>query len=212
MNPDIQRAFLLRLIIVTGLVVAARYFLVLPRVGQGEDLARTFQAQQELIEQGEQAISQHGGMVNESLTAMHSARRHMLDQFQSNGSTQMHNQLQSLADRHKLTITRIEPLKNSASRGKTALTLEEIEMETIEFRVECEGLYAGVIGYLDGLSTGTNMAAVRTFRMVPVGSGRARVTMQVAMHQLVKAPEAFTRDESADAGVAAVTGVTDDDA
>lgn len=212
MNPDIQKAFLLRLIIVTGLVVAARYFLVLPRVSQGEDLARTYQAQQEIIEQGEQAIGQHAGMVSELLTSMHAARVDMLYRFQASGSTQMHNQLQSLADQHKLTVSRIEPLKTSASRGKSGLPPEEIEMETIEFRIECEGLYSGVVAYLNDLSMGTNMATVRTFRMVPVGSGRARATMQVAMHQLLKTPEVFSREVSAEAGMGTAAGDTDDDA
>lgn len=192
MNHDTRRTFLLRLAGLTAIAIAARYTLVLPRVQRVEDLAQRLKAQAQEVEQGERAISLYASEVDESVQKMSAVRDDLADRLAVRESTQIHKRLQHGAENNRLTVSRIEPLKTSTSKAKASPGGADITLETLEFRVECVGPYAGIVGYLDDLASGPSMTKVTMFRMVPTSSDSARIILQVAIHQLVQTPDAFT--------------------
>ncbi len=193
MNQDNRRAFLLRLLVVTGAVFAARYTLVLPRVRQVGEMRQRFESQTRQAREGEKAIGAYSRQVGETVGNMSAVRDEMNQRLAPCESTQVHNRLQHAAEQNSLTVIRLEPMRSASAKGASGMVPDAAELRTDEFRIECTGPYQGIVAFLDELDSGPNLPRVTMFRMIPTSGDSARMVMQVSLHQLVKSPEDFNK-------------------
>lgn len=193
MSLDIQRGFVFRLIAVSVIVSIAWMMIVGPRVHKVDEMNQVRHAQDQEIAAGEEAIGHYSSRLGVSMERMSRVRDHLVSQLDASQSSNTHKLLQDSAESHDLTVSRIEPMRTTLAKSISDIDQSEIHLETKEFRVECAGPYAGIVGYLEDLSSDSNMAKASTFRIIPVGKDNARMIVQVSIYQLIEIPEAFTR-------------------
>lgn len=192
MNRDIQKAFLLRLLIIAAIAFGARQVLVLPQVQRAQELADTYQIQSTQLAQGEQAIATHADEVSRSVQRMRRVRDTLSKQLVLSESTEIHKQLQNAAESHRLTVARVEPMRTTQEKRVSGQPPQDIRLEILDFRIECVGPFSGIVGYLQELAGEDHMAKVTSFRLVPISSDSAQVIMQLSVHQLLETPDTFS--------------------
>jgi len=192
MNQDTQRSFFVRLIMVSLIGAFAWHFLVGAKLEREQELKRVFALETKEISQGEQQITLHADQLATSIERMQKTRNEMVAHLDMIDSSKVHKILQDAADRHHLTVSRVEPVRKSVDKRVRQTDQSQIELEVSEFRVECTGTFGGLVGFIGELSEGAYLAKVNSFRMIPVSSDSARMYVQVSVYQLTNAPKAFT--------------------
>lgn len=212
MNQDTQRSFIVKLLAASLFGAVAWHMLVGSRLQKEQDIHQERIAQVQAIALGEQAIEQHEETVTQSIKEMSRVRDELITQLGINETSSVHKNLQAAAEIHNLTVSRIEPLSKRVSEQANKQNDKlKIKLETSEFRVECTGSFAGIVGFIQELSTGSNISTVNSFRVIPVSSYSARMILQVSMYQLIEVPSAFTSSLHEEAVHVTSAGGADDE-
>ncbi len=190
MNQDIQRSFIVKLLVASLLGAVAWHTLVGSRLEKEQDIHQEYLTQTQAIALGEQTFERQEKAVTQSIEEMSRVRDELITQLGVNETSSVHKNLQAAAEIHNLTVSRIEPLSKRVSEQANNNSM--IKLETSEFRVECVGSFAGIVGFIKELSTGQNISTVNSFRVMPVSSYSARMILQVSMYQLIEVPPEFT--------------------
>jgi hypothetical protein len=206
MSQDIQKSFLVRLIVISLIVSVAWYLIVGPQVIRVQEISEAHESQIEDISVGEEAINKHASQLTKSLQQMSEVRDQLILQFDVGHSSNYHKHLQEAAESHGLTVSRIEPLRTSVAKRESEKDQGDIKLESKEFRVECGGSYAGIVEYLEGLSNGPSVAKVSTFRIIPTSTNQARMIMQVSVYHLIETPDSFSKTQFDDGTQLAAQG------
>jgi len=208
MNADLQKNFVIRLGVVCLVAIAARYVLTMPRVAETNEREQFHRVHQRSIEEGWRSIERYGSEVDQKLVALDRLRTALFTRYPEQESTQAHKAFQSAAEKHDLVVSRLEPLNRSIVRGESAGIEDAIQVEKAQFRVECQGRFADVVGFVADLETAPSQVSITSFRLTPIDAQEVRAIMQIRTHHLLKVPEplrsAAARTESptggADAG------------
>lgn len=207
MNQDTMKSFFVKLGLISLVGAGGWYFLVGAQLEAEGELKLARDAQVSQLNQGEESIGLHARQVERSLERMRGVRDELRAQLDSANATNMHEHLQDLAEAKGLTVTKIEPLRKRIDKLKRGSGQAELELATQEFRLECDGPYAGIVGYIEELGSGSSISKVISFRMLPTSKETARMILQVSTYEIGEFPEAF--EETMSAAHAGVDQVTD---
>ncbi len=191
MNRDIQKTFLFRLGIVSLVGAVAWHILVGAKLEREQELRRAFALQTKLILEGEQEIDQYADELSDSIDRMQRTREEMITHLDMVESAKVHQILQSSAEFHGLTVSRIEPVRMGTDKRVRSTDQSEISLGINEYRIECSGSFGSLVGFIGELSSGKYLAQVGSFRIIPTSNDSARMNIQVSVYQLVEAPEVF---------------------
>ena len=191
MNYDTQRSFFFRLGIVSLIGAISWHILVGAKLEREQELKRTFASQTEAILQGEQEIERHADQLETSIERMQKVRDEMITHLDMVQSSKVHQILQDAAESYDLTVSRVEPVRMQTNKRVRKSDQSEIELGISEFRIECEGSYGGLVGFISELSNGTHLAKVGSFRIIPISNDSARMNIQVSVYQFAEAPAVF---------------------
>tara|TARA_A100001391_G_scaffold190385_1_gene162755 strand:+ start:1010 stop:1669 length:660 start_codon:yes stop_codon:yes gene_type:complete len=209
MNQDTMKSFFVKLGLISLAGAAGWHFLVGAELESERDLKLARQAQVHELTQGEKSIGLHARQVELSLDRMRGVRDELRVQLDAEHTMNMHEQLQTLAEYKGLTVTRIEPLRKRVEKLKRGAGLGKLELESQEFRVECEGPYSGVVEYIEELSNGASIAKISSFRMLPTSMESVRMILQVSAYEIGEFPEAFDEISNSSGVVDPVSQVAD---
>ena len=196
MNQDTQRNYLIKLLGVSLAGAGVWFTIVGPKLNAVDDLEQTLENQASEISNGEEAIRLHSADVEKTIQQVEHLQSELASQLDVNREVNVHKHLQDAAEQRGLTVSRVEPLRETVTIRKSSVDQKKIQMLTKEFRLECIGAYSSIVGYLDDLRKSTNLSKVSSFRIVPVSSQQARMILQVEVYQLVDAPDVFTESMS----------------
>jgi len=197
MNQDTMKSFFMKLGLISLAGAGGWYFLVGAQLEAEQEIKGARDAQVRHLTQGEESIGLHAEQVERSLERMRVVRDGLRAQLDSATATDMHGHLQDLAEAKGLTVTKIEPLRKRIDKLKRGPGQAELELATQEFRLECDGPYSGIVGYIQELSSGSSITKVGSFRMLPTSKETARMILQVSTYELGAFPEAFEETMSA---------------
>lgn len=190
---DTHRNFILKIVAGSIALSGVWFSVVGPKLTAFEDAKYARQAQTNEIAEGEQAVEQFSMQVDASMARIQALQHDLGIQLDLLQEVDVHKHLQDTAEAYQLTVSRIEPLRDTTT--KRASSVEgglDITMQTREFRIECVGAYDGVVKYLQSLSQSTNLSKVSSFRVVPVSGDHARMILQVEVYSMNDAPKALT--------------------
>jgi hypothetical protein len=220
---DIQKPILIRILIVGAVIYAAWNFGLRPKIQEEVQLQETRSSQVQLIsesgmdfdarqletENAHRMISSAGNRIIETLSATedHKSARDLIN---------------ASARAFGVDVNRVEPLRvaefSSAStknRSKNKNPMSNANARTNEFvfkgegiRVEFEGTFAGIAGFLQQLELDTQTLKLENFRMVSSTNGGVRMIAQFMKFELTDAPIALTQSTAADTSIA-MTGDED---
>lgn len=192
MNQETQKTFALKLMGLSIIAGGVWHTVISPQVNRVGDVGQQRLKQIDEIEEGESAIMRQAAVVQSSVSRMTKVRNELSSQFSVHTDTNWHKDLQESAEGFGLTVSRIEPLRNSVVSRETDLDQGVIQLGTKEFRIESLGSYDGIVKFLESLSNGSNIARVNSFRITPVSKEYARLMLQVSIYQITEVPESFT--------------------
>lgn len=189
MSTEITRSQLSRVLVAGGLVSAASFVLVTPRMSEaGEQVARQSR-QLEYIEQGESHIANYQADLQKLIESTQQTRDAMLDDLSPHPELKDQQLFQRYASDHGITLTRVEPMKSSPVTLELGSPEYLADMQRKAFRLEMRGAYSDVISYIDQLQSSTCRMRVTSFRAVPSGEQDVRCTLNVSMVELSSYPQ-----------------------
>ena len=191
MNQDLLKSFLIKLTGVTLVASVAWMMIVSPHVQRVRDISETYSIEATAIEQGEQSILQYGDQLKVDFIHIGEIRRELTEQLDVHKELNIHKYLQETAEAAQLTVSRIEPLGSQISKYVDELDQSEISLQSTEYRIECEGMFSGIVHFLHGLHSGPNITKASSLRILPLSNDRARMIIQITMFQLTDVPDSF---------------------
>ncbi len=203
MNQDITRSALTRLAIVGVLAGGGSFLLVKPKASEASDLRKEFNQREMYIQKGESNIATHQDEIKRLVESTVSSRDAMLEDLSPDTHLQDQQIFQRMAAARGLTITRVEPIRESSNATKVGEFGAEASLITKEFRIECRGAFSGLVAFIDDVQTSKRQMQVKDFRLVPTDAQRIRTSLTISMVELTKYPEvldqAFSTDTQDDA-------------
>lgn len=193
MNQDITRSALTRLVIVGVLAGGGSFLLVKPKTSEASDLRKEFEQREMYIQKGESNIAMHQDEISRLVESTLRSRDAMLEDLSPDSHLQDQQIFQRMAAARGLTITRVEPIRESSNSAKVGEFGAEASLLTKEFRIECRGAFSGLVAFIDDIQTSKRQMQVKDFRLVPTDAQRIRTSLTISMVELAMYPEALNQ-------------------
>lgn len=198
MNQDITRSALTRLAIVGVLAGGGSFLIVKPKTSEASDLRKEFNQRELYIQKGESNIATHQGEIKRLVESTLSSRDAMLEDLSPDTHLQDQQIFQRMAAARGLTITRVEPIRESSNATKVGEFGAEASLLTKEFRIECRGAFSGLVAFIEDIQTSKRQMQVKDFRLVPTDAQRIRTSLTISMVELAQYPEVLDQAFSTD--------------
>lgn len=216
---DMQKTILIRILLVGAAIYAAWNFGLRPKIEQQVELEDTRRSQVQLISESGMDFDARQRETEEAHQMISSAGNRILENL---SATKNHESARDLinasARAFGVDVNRVEPLRvaefssaSSKKRSKNKNAKPEANANEFVFkgegiRVEFEGSFAGIAGFLQQLELDTQTLKLENFRMVSSSNGGVRMIAQFMKFELTDAPIALTDSKVADAALALTGG------
>lgn len=203
MSSDFAQSALTRVAVVGVLAGATSLLVVKPKMSEASDIRIESDMRQAYILEGESKIAQHDLQISDLVEATEQARSTMLEDLSPDPDLQDQQILQRMASLSGLTVTRVEPIRESSTSAKITESGEEAELIEKEYRIECRGAYSSIVAFIVEVQQSPRQMKVTDIRLVPSGAQRVRSSLGISMVELKDYPvsldEAFQTQTAADA-------------
>jgi Tfp pilus assembly protein PilO len=195
---DRQKALIIRVLIAFGLVYAGWAFIVRPMHEKLELQELQRKTQQDLISQAGHDFETRRLATDEAYHAVHVASDHIFDGFDVENPLSARQLIGTSAHESGVEINRIEPLRiveltNVTKKNRYASKSDSGPENAVKFlgegiRVEVDGSFAGIAGFLHHLNRNSKTVQLENFRMISSGGGSSRMMAQFTKYELVDSP------------------------
>lgn len=191
MNRDIVQMVCTRTGVATVIAVAGSVVFLKPMMASASGAQAELEQRQEYIQHGEALMGGRSGGVESARVSTGVARDSFLAGLVPDAHLQDQQVIQRVASDHELTITRVEPTRESGSSMQMGEESEGAELTEKEFRVECRGRYRDLVSFIHRVQHADQMMAVQSFRLLPSGPQEVRATITITMMQLGAVPDSL---------------------
>lgn len=190
MNQDTQKQFALKLLTVSTAACAGWMFLIKPvhaKVQQHEQQIKSHTA----------LIQAHDTQVQESDTGktieIENQLNAIFDQLSlskadKEAGTDLHSRIHASAAKFGVSVSRIESVNTREIKEQLNHTNTHVVAMSNTVRVEFEGDYSSLLGFMDDLVTTNIPIKYTSFRMIPIGHETVRVNAEIDSVVLTSIP------------------------
>ncbi len=193
---DVQRNFSIKLVMFSAGCALVWMNTVGPKLTESSQLRNTLENQRNIIQQGQADIADNQVYVDLLDARVTELQRQICLQLDVEQEIDAHSFLQSFAEDHKLTVSRLEPLRAKPVSQRAEFDKPSITLMSKEFRIECVGDYNDIALFMKAIQAATNLSRVGNFRLIPVNEEAVRVVMRVEMLHMDDVPDGLILDES----------------
>lgn len=190
MNHETQKQFALKVFLVSALACTAWYTLIKP-------VHERVEAQRQTVESHTNLIKVYNDQVGTQDTEIAIKIEHdlheILDAMSSgiddqDSGTSLHTLLNSAAGNNGISISRIESVNAREVVHPIPMSEEKVKGVNHTVRVEFEGSYSSVMGFMNEVVTSPSPVAFAGLRVTPLGIESIRVSAEVNSVMLTEIP------------------------
>jgi len=208
---NIQKTLLLRILIVGAVIYGAWNFGLRPKLAEQALLKENRMSQLQLISDSGYDFDTRRAETDEAYRMVNAAGGTMLESLSSSADQRSARDLITISAREfGVDVNRVEPLrvteftsvnnkKKRFEHKNDAAVAKVVRFKGEGVRVELEGSFAGIAGFIQQIDQDTQTLKMESFRMVSSTTGRVRMIAQFMKFELVEAPEMLTSKQLADA-------------
>lgn len=207
---NIQKTLLLRILIVGVVIYGAWNFGLRPKLAERAQLKENRISQMQLISDSGYDFDTRRAETDEAYSMVTAAGGTMLDSLTSSTDQRSARDLITISAREfGVDVNRVEPLRvsefTSAHKKKRfeskndPAAVKAVRFQGEGVRVELEGSFAGIAGFIQQIDQDTQTLKMESFRMVSSTTGRVRMIAQFVKFELVEAPEMLKSKQLAEA-------------
>lgn len=191
MSTDLTRSAITRIAIIGIIAGGAGFFFVKPKMTAASDLRAESERRIEFIRAGESNIALHQEQLEELVSSTIESRKAMLEDLSPDDDLQDQQVFQRMAAARGLTITRVEPLRESSNAKEIGEFGAEAVILQKEYRIECRGSFSGLVRFIEDIQQSNRHMSVSNFRLVPTDAKRIRCSLTISMVELTAYPESL---------------------